>query len=328
MPDIALLTPTVLRGVIQKFPTPDTLILLSRIPRTPWPYPTAMWDVVRGSRAIATPNVPNSEAHIIPKLGISQESAALVYLREKKVFEPTTIHWLRTPGTLAERNAEAAVLREVGELDIRFNNFAEWMCWQMLQGMLTLDFDDVQAVIDYKIPLTHKINAGTTWATATIQQMVDDIFAVKQLGSRDGQVTINEAFASPKTISRIFKAAAAAGSDVLSDRQKDNYLNGGQLLGFQGITWNPVDTFYEDSTGTPVPFLAEDKVIFANLSANNPVEILEGPTADDEAPSNFTGKFSKTWKEKDPSARQFLLEWHLLPILTRPEQIVVLDVIP
>jgi hypothetical protein len=48
-----------------------------------------------------------------------------------------------------------------------------------------------------------------------------------------------------------------------------------------------------------------------------------GPTADDEAPEGFTGKYAKTWKEKDPSARQYLLEWHMLPIVTRPEQMLV-----
>ena len=50
---------------------------------------------------------------------------------------------------------------------------------------------------------------------------------------------------------------------------------------------------------------------------------MVGPTADDEAPQGFTGKYAKTWKEKDPSARQYLLEWTLLPIVTRPEQMLV-----
>ena len=31
----------------------------------------------------------------MPRLGRSQESAAFIYLREKKIFEPTTLHWLR-----------------------------------------------------------------------------------------------------------------------------------------------------------------------------------------------------------------------------------------
>jgi hypothetical protein len=38
----------------------------------------------------------------------------------------------------------------------------------------------------------------------------------------------------------------------------------------------------------------------SNSSAKS---LMVGPTADDEAPEGFTGKFAKTWKDKDPSAR-------------------------
>jgi hypothetical protein len=59
-----------------------------------------------------------------------------------------------------------------------------------------------------------------------------------------------------------------------------------------------------------------------NYTDQRPIEMMIGPTADDEAPDNFTGKFAKTWKDKDPSARQYLLEWNLLPVITRPEQMI------
>jgi len=124
VPDISLLEPMVLRGVVEKFVAPETLIMLGRTPQTPWPFPSVTWDVIKGSRMVAKPNVPNSEAHIVPRLGRSQESAAFVYLREKKVFEPTTLHWLRTPGEIAATNAEKAVLREVAVLNQSFDNFA------------------------------------------------------------------------------------------------------------------------------------------------------------------------------------------------------------
>lgn len=71
-----------LRGVVlvEKFVTPQTMVLLNRLDQTPWPFPSATWDVIKGSRAVAKPNVPNSEAHIIARLGRSQESAAFIYL--------------------------------------------------------------------------------------------------------------------------------------------------------------------------------------------------------------------------------------------------------
>lgn len=329
MPDISLLQPTVLRGVVEKLTASEDKVMLNRIPKTPWPFPTAMWDVIRGSRNIATPNVPNSEAHIVPKLGISQESAAFVYLREKKVFEPTTIHWIREPGTLAAKNAEAAVLREVNDLNERFDAFAEWMCWQVVQGTLTLDYFDVQASIDYKIPPSHKIaSPGTSWASATPQQLRDQITAWKRLIQRDARVPATDAWASELTVNRIVQSFTNT-PELLSDRMKDSWYSTGVLPNFLGLNWSTNDSVYETSAGVVTQYLPDDVLIISNPTAGRPMEMFVGPTADDEAPSGFTGKFSKTWKEKDPSARQILLEWHILPVITRPEQfVVVADVAP
>ena len=73
MPDVSLLEPTVLRGVVEKLTAPENLVLSNSLPKTPWPYPSVTWDVIKGSRMVAKPNVPNSEAHIVPRLGVSQE---------------------------------------------------------------------------------------------------------------------------------------------------------------------------------------------------------------------------------------------------------------
>jgi hypothetical protein len=346
MTEISLLQPLVLRGVVEKFTAPETLTLLNRVPQTPWPFPTAQWEVIRGSRAIARPNVPNSEAHIVPRLGRSTESAAFVYLREKKVFEPTTLHWLRQAANnlndLNRTNAEQAVLREVRDLNQRFDNFAEWMLWQSLTGALRFDFPDVQANVDYKFPDAHKPVVGTSWETATPAQIVADVRAWKRLISRNGRVQPREAYTSEDNIALIFQSFANSGGTpgaMLSDRMKDAYFQAGTLPGFLGLDWRPQESVY-DATGagytaagstyaTETAFLNPDAIVIGNFEENRPLELIIGPTADDEAPEGFTGKFAKTWKEKDPSARQYLLEWNLLPVVTRPEQFVyVADVKP
>ena len=341
MPDIPLLQPVVLRGVVEKFTAPQSLIMLNRVPRAPWPFPSAAWDVVRGSRAVAKPNVPNSEAHIVPRLGRSQESAAFVYLREKKVFEPTTLHWLRAPGQLAAANAEQAVMREIGDLNQRFDNFAELMIFNALSGTLTLDYPDVQASVDYKFISSHLPTASTLWGTATPKQIVSDITTWKRSIARDGRVPARSAFCSEVTVRSIFDSFATTGASnfyggtLLSDRMKDQYYSTGVLPGFMGLEWTVCENVYNsagDGTSTsdygssPTNlsanslFLPDGKLIIGNFDDNRPIELFEGPTADDEAPENFTGKFAKTWKDKDPSARQYLLEWNVLPVITRPEQ--------
>ncbi len=355
MPDISLLEPVVLRGVVEKFVVPESLVMLGRLDQTPWPFPSAVWDVVKGSRLIAKPNVPNSEAHIVSRLGRSQESAAFIYLREKKVFEPTTLHWLRQPGQLATTNAEQAVLREINDLNQRFDNFAEWSIWQALGGGITYTYNDVQATIDYKFPASHIIDSSAApWATlasgsvlgdvtATLDPnsgsyalpnaIVENVRAWKRIIQIHGRVPCNEVFATTLTMAGLFESfvSSGAGSTVnipatmLSDRMKDEYYSTGMLTGFMGLTWNTVEQVYESDAGNLTFFVPDGSLYMGNYTDQRPIELFIGPTADDEAPDGFTGKYAKTWKEKDPSARQYLLEWHLLPVITRPEQMLVVN---
>lgn len=345
IPEISILQPTVLRGVVERFTAPEKLTMLSRVPQTPNPFPTVQWEVIRGSRAIARPNVPNSAAHIVPRLGRSQESASFIYLREKKVFQPTTLHWLRqvakNTGELARVRAEEAVVREITDLNTRFDNFAEYSLWQALTGNLKLDYPDVQADVDYKFLASHKpTGAATPWLTATPKQIVNDIRGWKQLVKRDGGVEARESYTSEEVISTIFDSFATTGASaanfqggiLLSDRMKDQYYTTGVLPGFMGLQWNiqdsvfdAVDASYSENPTAPsaeTPFLSDGAIILGNFTDNRPIEMFIGPTADDDAPDDYTGKFAKTWKDKDPSARQYLLEWNLLPVIQFPDQFV------
>jgi hypothetical protein len=365
VPDISLLEPVVLRGVVEKFVTPETLLMLNRLDQTPWPFPSATWDVVKGSRAVAKPNVPNSEAHIISRLGRSQESASFIYLREKKVFEPTTLHWLRAPGEIARINAEQAVLREINDLNQRFDNFAEWSCWQALGGGITYNYADVSASVNYKFPASHFVSPANPWLVnpnlqppatgaptpanlgaantnlqtgggvtyATPMSIIEDVRSWKRLLQIHGRVPAKEAYATTVTMAALMEAWVQAGqgatvnipATMLSDRMKDEYFSSGLLSGFMGMTWTTVEQVYESDSGYLTFFVPDGVIYMGNYTDQRPLELLIGPTADDEAPEGFTGKYAKTWKEKDPSARQYLLEWHLLPVVTRPEQMLVVS---
>lgn len=324
MPDISLFEPNVLLGVLDKTPPAENLTLLNRFPSTPSPFPTATWDVIKGSRMVAKPNVPNSEAHIVPRLGRAQQSSAFIYLREKKVLEPTTLHWLRAPGTQANReNAERTALQELRDLNNRIDNFIEWSLWQALTGAIELDYPDVIANVDYKFTESHKPTVSTSWKTATAQQIIDDVTAWKRLVERDGRVPATEAYTTDITISRVYKAFA--GSSLISDRAKDEYYRSGTLPGFLQLDWKLVNHTYETDDGDTTMFLADDSIVLGNFTTNRPIELQRGPTADDSAPNGHTGRFAKSWKEQDPSARQILVEDSFLPIIQRPDQLVFVE---
>lgn len=345
MPDISLLQPLVLRDVVEKFTAPGELELLNRVPQTPWPYPSAQWDVVQGSRAVARPNVPNGEANVVPRLGRTTKTESFIYLREKKTFEPTTTRWLRAPGTDLKtiERTEAAVLRELRDLDTRFNNFAEKALWSAMTGTIVIDDPKVQASVDFEFPTSHKPAPGTSWATATPIQIVNDIIAWKRLVERDGQVEAKEAYASDIVLQYIFNSFAGTGTpsnaspnfaaaSLLSDRMKDNYFTSGTIPGFMGLDWkktngtyNATGTAYDGNPTDPsaeTRFLGDAQLFIGNYTDNRPWELMVGPSADFEAPQDFTGKFTKSWQDPDPSARQVMMEWNILPTILRPEQFV------
>jgi len=340
VPDISLLEPLVLLGVVDKLPTAQNLTMLNNTPKRQVPTQTVTWDIIRGSRQMAKPNVPNSEAHIVGRLGREQASASLLYVREKKVFEPTTLMWLREVGTInGKQNAEREVVRELQDLNNRIDAFVEYTLWKALGGNLVLDFPDVQASIDYKFPADHKVTTATAWTTATPAQIVADVQAAKKLVLNHGKVAPRAAYATQDTIDKIFHSFAAnatvngslvlqSGGALLSDRMKDEYISTGVLPGFLGLDWTPIEHVYETDAGDEIGYLADDTVIFGNFTDNRPVELLEGPTADFSAPANFIGRYSKSWFEPDPSGRQVLIEYNFLPIVTRPEQFVILDTAP
>jgi hypothetical protein len=252
------------------------------------------------------------------------------YIREKKVFAPTTLYWLRTPGKIAETNAKAAVLREVADLNQRFDLLAEYCLFQSLTGELEISQDDVVANVDYGFADTHKnAQAATSWASATPAQIVEDIRVWKRLIARDGRVDAQEAYGTEKLFSYIFDsfattgvAATFSGGMLLSDRMKEQYYTTGTLPGFMGLNWTRCEHVYTDDTGADNTFIDDSHLILGNFNSGRPIELFEGPTADLDAPENYTGKFAKTWIEKDPAARQYLLEWNMLPVITRPEQFV------
>lgn len=328
--NIPLLEPIALNEVVQFLQTPENLVLSQSLPKITSPVPFYTWEIVYGSRTVAKPNVPNSEAHIIPRRGRGSRTASMVYTREKKVFEPTTTMWLRALGSLSNiARAEEAILAEIQDLNLRVDNFVEYSCWQALQGTLQYPGPDVVVPpIDYGIPASHKVHPGVGWDTATASQIAGDIIAWKRITERDSRVPMTDAWCSSVTIQRIFDAwfrGGEGGGLILSDTMIDNYYRTFTLPGFAGLTWHVVEGQYDTDEGDVALFLPDDTLIFTNLRAGSPMKIVEGPTADFAAGQGSTGKFVKTWEEEDPSGRQALMEYHFLPIITRPDQILIVN---
>lgn len=330
MPDLSLLTPAVATAAVKNFAVPDTFTWYGNVPTTPMTASqTAYWEVTRGTYNIAQPNTVDAEANIAPRKGKTLMAAALLNSREKKLLPGSLVNWSQVSGfqTDAERErAESVVLTELQDLKGRIDRLVEWSLWQAVQGVLTLNTPDVSAVVDYNFLPSHKFASPTSWATATAAQIRADVLGIKNLIQNDGRVRATDAYCSQATLDTIYTALSQGNAPLMTDQMKQDYTNGGAFTTFMGLNWHIVaETYNSSADQSLINYLPEGRVIFGNFSDNSPIKLAEGTTGDTEIDQFTTGVFSKSWDSHDPSGRVVLCGMNFLPIVERPDQIVVLD---
>lgn len=320
---LAILNPIVLNGVLNEWTAPESFMGQQMFPREAHPFPAVAYDVIRGSRQVATYNVPNAEAHIVAPMKVGKVTFEFLYTREKKVLEPTTLHWLRTPGTLAQKNAEAAVTREMMDLNLRNERLVEFSIWQALSGELVIDTERLQVTVDMKFGATHKPTAAKGWDQPDAD-IIGDVLAWKRLIAEDALATATRVYVNSKTIEHIVRNTGVR--ELMSEGMKARYLTDGVIPNLLGMDWIINDAIYHaDDQGTIAYYVPDGVAIFVapNNSDGSPAfALLDGPSADDDAPPGTTGRFAKTWKEPDPSARQILVERTWFPAIKYPDNVV------
>lgn len=327
MPDISLLEPRVLNGVIQRMPSSDGMLGHSLVSREPWPSSSWEYDIISRRRRIARPNTPNSAARIVDQNGIGRMQGGFLYTREKKVFTPTTIRWLREPGEMARPNAERAVMRELAELTERVDRLEEYTIWQMLgRGQFNLSALGYNTgVIDYGVAGGHQPTVSTFWTDPTAN-LVTDMQDFKRIISRDSDAVLTQLIGNSITLDTFYRHMQVQA--MLSDEQKRVMVTEGTLPRFQQVTFMEYDRGFEDdytTPGTPVFKTYIEDGYFVGIADGGITPnfaLLDGPAADHDAPSGHTGRFSKTWREPDPSELQGLLETNWFPVLYQPDHLL------
>lgn len=330
---LPLLEPVVLNEVLSDIRPRADLQLVNSLPRKQILTSNYTWEIKRGKNTVGTFNTPNSEANVVDRPGRSSGQASLAYTREKKTFEPTTEMWIKAQGTVdGIQNAEQAIIEEMQDLRGRVDYLQELVCWKAITtGKLDIETEKTSVTVDYKFEPENFVHPAVSWATATPIQIVQDLEGWFQTVRRREGVNLTDAWLSQPTLSRIFYAfanAADAGGLLMTDAMRTSFLNGGQreLPGFMGVNWHVVegqyDLGYDDDDGME-QFLPDDTIAFTALGDQRPMTILEGPTADFGNGQGAIGYFMKTWEQPDPSARWGLLESRWLPIIQRPNRILV-----
>ena len=326
MPDLAILEPRVLNGVIERMPPADGMLGHQIVGRQSWPDAYWEYDIVTRRRNIARPNTPNSPAIIVDQNGVGKMRGGFIYTREKKLFSPTTMRWLRAPGQMAASAAEAAILREVQELRDRQFRWEEFLIWKMLAaGSFDLTALGHQVAVDYQIAATHLPTVGTFWTLPTAD-LQGDMTDFKRVISRDSDARLVTMYGNGPTLETFYSHMQVQSS--LNDAQRGAMVTEGVLPRFQQVTFVEYDRGYVDDFTTPatpvfVPYIPDGYLVGVADGGPTTFAYLDGPSADWDAPEGTTGTWAKTWQEEDPSTRQALLESNGMPVLYQPDHMLI-----
>ena len=342
MAELSILDPRVIPSVVREYDAPENLLGLTLINKTSDTQPFWEYDIeVHTAAVLEKYTTPNSEAVLIDQTPVSHMQGSYAYQRVKKRFSPTTLRLLRRIGESRATAAagEERVVRETQVMRQEMLRAEEVAVWKMLQGNWSFTTEHgITYTIDYGVPDNHKATASTAWGAAG-DTPVADITALKRRVERDCGYPISRAYMNGPTMARFVELPEVTGGfntgtdsaskqGQLSDDQKRAFQNERMIPRWHGVDWFEYDGGYlADGIGsTYSPYIPDNMIIFLCDGGQNYRTIQYGPSLDDSAPGEWTGPFTKTWKEEDPSARQVLIEVQYMPILLNPFKVATLNI--
>lgn len=334
MPELSILNPIILPRVIQEFDAPESLLGKTLVDVDNDTQPFWTYDIEIADRGkLESYQAHNTEGRLLDQLPVGSFKGDYAYTRIKKSFSPSTLRLLRAigEGSATAAAGEAKVLREMNDMVMKINRQEEFAIWQMIQGSWTFKVESgLTYTIDYKIPATHKPTlAGNARWSRSADAPVVDVEAIKRTLIQNSGYPVSYALMNGKTLSRMYELPEV--KEYLNDEQKGIYTRERTIARWNEIDWRSYNGGYvtQDANGDDVYnyYIPDNKIIFFTESPSyNPFVFKYGPSVDHEAPGDWTGLFTKSWLEPDPSARQVLMEVQYMPILLNPLRVGVLDI--
>lgn len=346
-----------LTRVIEEVRTPYTFVtdlLFSEFNTNP--TETIGIDSVIGGRRMAPFVTPGASGHLIPGMSHQFSTVTAPNIKAKRPFSARQLLFERTPGSPIFVDG-GEIVSQVGRRIARDLKYAreqidqtlEWMCCQALTGVLTYNIATADGqpgdafTIDYGRPGAHTValTGNDTWdtaaasATSHIEEHVQD---AKELISDKIGVPVTDCILGASA-ANAFKNNERVRADLDNRRITPGTLelaqqyraNGAIFLGeVYDVRFWRYSRSITDPFGNATTLIGTDKAHFVSATpgAENVVEYgaiddldaLEGGMLE----SRF---FSKSWREKDPSAQMYLWQSRPLPVPRRPESMMTYTVV-
>lgn len=322
--DNRVLRHEVLTELVRKFPR-QNLMGMEMMDQRDVNSNAFTWDEIHQSRDLAKFTHPDSEANTNEERKVIKRSATTAPIKEKKSLDPSTLAWLREPGTEHQQRGRQAVTDEMEDLSGKVDRLVEWMIWEALHGQLIVNQDDVKFSVDYGIPSDHKDSPSTLWDDTANATVIENLKSWKTMIQEDSNQQADRVFMPEEVMTYVIKNESVR--DMIGENTlTEQVARTGQIQRLANLDLVVYDSGYVDESGDFQKFVGNKDVIMTTSPETNFGRMYTAPATDPK--SNFQpGRFSKSWEEEDPATTQVLIEYHVLPVILKPENIYVTSVI-
>jgi hypothetical protein len=240
-------------------------------------------------------------------------------------------------GSTQSEAAAAEVALQLQALNDEVANAEEWLAAMAIQGVITYSTpDEASYTINMNKPAGNTIVLATFWDNALATPVTDIMLARR---------TMHDAIQLNPTVAVLGADAAdvfvesQAIRDLLDPRRLDSgpltitqdiMDSGAMFLGsFMGIDWFAY-TRQVEVGGASVDLIRPKYVEFMSVSPQAQDVLYYAGIADLDANDQgtiATKRFSKSWRQPDPSIQQILVSSRPLPIMKRPASVVSMKVV-
>lgn len=286
----------------------------------------------------------DAEAQLVDGVSEDMQTVTMPNIRLKMVMKANDRLSKRRAGTVVFPTKgqqvsamEAAVARDLAEMNRLITNRKEIMAAQVIRGEVLFQSDDANFRYQTGKPAGHTTTAGTVWTNAAADPY-DEFMNAKELMDDEHSLQPNicvmdgTAAAAFMKLEKVKTDLDRRNLDV-GNLTTDEIIRGsgamylGRLHGIECWRYNRSIT---DHDGTTFQLIRPGYAEFISTAAEAENFLYFGAIPDEDALEGnlFEGQmFSKSWRIPDPSRRIALVHTRPLPVMRRPGSVVSIDVL-
>lgn len=315
-------TSTVLTGVIDKRRPVKTPILDRHFTRgRQVGTPHVQLEIIDGPEGLAVAISHGAKSLRAPEGTESGMTVTLPRFSEHASVKANDLLGLRTAGSQALRSQQQVYVRKLDNIRRRFDRTREYMAIKGCMGQVVDGKGNIIAT--YDVPATQEVKLIDGGSTDTPIDVFDDLGTSigRALGGTPGVLHAYcgiDAYKALRSHPEI--------RDLLTGTNAANQLLAtGELHAISGVVIHKFIGVYADFNGNDQVFIPDDEILI--LSEEAGFEQIHGPC---ETPTGLSAQewFVDTWTERDPPGQVLRVETNPLPVVSRPEAVRRLKVVP